>query len=165
METSFTLQTLDECRTLAKQLAQLCPNPETAYVGLIELLINAVEHGNLGISYTQKSLLQETKGAWENEVERRLTLPENFEKRVFLQTWRTEEEICFLIRDQGEGFDWEPFLKINPERLMHSHGRGIAMARYIAFDSLEYRDTGNEVLATVKVEVNTSQPSATQPSD
>ena len=150
MKSSYTLRTLDESRLLAKQLAQQCPNPETAFVGLIELLINAIEHGNLEITYAQKSQLQ-AQDTWDSEVERRLALPEYADKQVFLQTWQTDETLFFLIRDQGKGFDWRPFLTINPERLLHSHGRGIAMARHLAFDSLEYRGCGNEVLATLKI--------------
>lgn len=156
MKTCFTIQTLDEGRDLAKQLAQQCPNPETAFIGLIELLINAIEHGNLGITYAQKSHLQ-SQDRWEEEMERRLALPEYAEKRVTLQTWRTEETLCFHIQDQGHGFDWKPFLTINPERVLHSHGRGIAMACHMSFDTLEYQGNGNEVLATIRI--NETKPS------
>lgn len=40
---------LEEARALATSLAQLCPDPQRALLGLSELLVNAVEHGNLGI--------------------------------------------------------------------------------------------------------------------
>lgn len=161
MKTYFTIRTLDEGRALAKQLAQQCPNPETAFIGLLELLINAVEHGNLGITYAQKSHLQ-SQDTWEKEMERRLTLAEYAEKRVTLQMWRTKEALCFLICDQGDGFDWRPFLTINPERALHSHGRGIAMARHIGFDTLEYRGSGNEVLATIQLDATETEASNQQ---
>ena len=150
MKSSYILRTLEESRLLAKQLAQHCPNPDTAFVGLFELLINAIEHGNLEITYAQKSQLQ-AQDAWEGEIERRLALPEYANREVHLQTWQTDKSRFFLIRDQGKGFDWRPFLAINPERLLHSHGRGIAMAHRLAFDSLEYRGCGNEVLATINI--------------
>jgi hypothetical protein len=54
------------------------------------------------------------------------------------------------IRDQGQGFDWTPYLDFDPERAFDPHGRGIAMARLSSFDDLEYLGDGNEVLATVK---------------
>jgi hypothetical protein len=44
-------------------------------VGICELLLNAVEHSNLGITYEEKTRLDEP-GTWEAEVHRRLRLPE-----------------------------------------------------------------------------------------
>lgn len=43
------------------------------------------------------------------------------------------------ITDQGEGFAWERYLEMDPSRAFDTHGRGIAMARMISFDSVEYR--------------------------
>lgn len=148
MASSFTVRTLEEARSLAKQLALLCPNPDTAIIGLVELLINAVEHGNLEITYEYKSHLQDTDG-WGTEVEKRLSLPENRAKRVTLQMWRSDTEIRFLISDQGKGFDWHPFLDIDTDRLLDTHGRGIAMAKSMSFDRLEYQGNGNRVLAVI----------------
>jgi hypothetical protein len=44
------------------------------------------------------------------------------------------------------GFDWQKYLEISPERAYDPNGRGIAMARMISFDSVEYRGLGNEVV-------------------
>jgi hypothetical protein len=43
--------------------------------------LNAVEHGNLGISYVDKGKLIEND-TWRMEIERRLSLPENPERRM-----------------------------------------------------------------------------------
>ena len=53
-----------------------CPDPEAVIIGLTELLVNAVEHGNLGITYEDKTALN-AAGTWDTEVRRRLALPEN----------------------------------------------------------------------------------------
>ena len=45
----------------------------------MELLINAVEHGIAKIDYDEKSELN-LKGCWEDEVLKRLDLPENRKK-------------------------------------------------------------------------------------
>lgn len=68
----FQIRDLEQGRRLARLLAQACPDcPARAIHGLQELLINAVEHGNLGMTYAEKgSLLLEDR--WEQEVERRL---------------------------------------------------------------------------------------------
>ena len=54
------------------------------------------------------------------------------------------------ITDEGCGFDWQRFLVVSPDRMLHSHGRGIAMARGMSFDRLEYRPPGNRVIAEVQ---------------
>lgn len=149
-EAVFTLQTIAQAKDIAAIMANTCPDPPTAVIGLTELLLNAIEHGNLGITYDEKSKMA-TKEEWYAEVERRLALPENAEKRVELHYQRTDNEIRFVIRDAGGGFDWKRFFEIGPERVFDAHGRGIIMARALSFSTVEYRGLGNEVLATIKL--------------
>ncbi len=145
---SFRFSSLDEGRMLANFFAQAAPEPEKRVIGLQELLINAVEHGNLGLSYQEKTeLLME--GCWQEEVERRLGLPEYRERFVEVLFERIPQAIRFTIRDQGEGFDWQKYLDFDPARIFDPHGRGIAMARMMSFSSLEYQGNGNTVLATI----------------
>lgn len=144
----FCFKTLDDGRKLAAMLANACPESEKVVVGLTELMINSVEHGNLGIGYSEKSELNEN-GNWEQEVLRRLDLPENMGKEVSVKMTRRPDEIELVIRDQGEGFDWPKYMDMSPDRAFDSHGRGIAMAKSISFDSIQYRGKGNEVCVTV----------------
>jgi hypothetical protein len=53
----FRYRTLSEARDLALLLADASMDPMRTINGYSELLINAVEHGNLGISYAEKSIL------------------------------------------------------------------------------------------------------------
>jgi len=147
----FNLKSLDEGRSLAILLANACPNSERVVLGLTELIINAVEHGNLGITYKEKSILN-TEGSWESEVVKRLALPAYRDKYVTVEFSRSESEITFVILDQGEGFDWEKFIKISPDRAFDSHGRGIALANSISFKTVEYLDSGNKVCVTVPLQ-------------
>ena len=144
----FTYRTIEEARGLAAVLANACPDAEVTVIGLTELLVNAVEHGNLGITYDEKSALL-AGGNWAAEVERRLTLPENLGKRVDVGFHRNESELRFTICDRGNGFEWTRYLDIDPRRAFDRHGRGILMARHVSFSSVEYRGCGNEVVATV----------------
>jgi len=146
-QATFRIRTLDEARDLGGVLANACPDPSTAVIGLTELLLNAVEHGNLGITYDEKSSMERKE--WQQEVERRLALPENAAKYVDVEVDRSEETIRFTIRDGGKGFDWHSFLEIDPSRAFDTHGRGIAIARRLSFQSLEYAGCGNTVVATV----------------
>lgn len=144
----FHFQTLDQAQTLALILAKACPDPSRASMGLLELLINAVEHGNLQISYDEKTRLQEAE-EWETEVARRLRLPEFAHRHVTVRFFRDHEQLVFTITDEGTGFDWKRYLEMSPDRAFASHGRGIAMARTISFDEIWYRGVGNEVVCTL----------------
>jgi len=144
----FVFKSLEDARDLAALLANACTDSDRIVLGLTELMINAVEHGNLGISYEEKSRLNNT-GDWEYEVKRRLDLPENKDKHGFVEFERNTSKIVFNIIDQGSGFDWRPYLELSPERALESHGRGIALAKSISFDRIEYCGNGNEVRLVV----------------
>lgn len=148
-EARFDCRTLSEARTLATFIASLYPDGGRMVIGILELLVNAIEHGNLGISYAEKTRLLGEQ-AWEREIERRLSLPEYRHKTVEVRFERKESSIELSISDQGEGFDWHAYLEITAERATHSHGRGIAMSKLLSFDDLDYRGCGNCVIGTVK---------------
>ena len=149
-EGRHAFRTLDEAREMATVLSSLCPEPQRVVVGMSELLINAVEHGNLGITYEEKGELKEN-GTWQEEVERRLQLPEYSGREVSIDIVQDNSEIKFTITDQGDGFDFSSYLEMDPDRAFDNHGRGIAMSRMLSFDSLEYQGSGNSVIASVKL--------------
>lgn len=144
----FRFSTPEQARDIATLVATATPSPERVVLGLTELMLNAVEHGNLGIGYAEKSLLIE-EGRLFEEIAKRLEIPAHAGKQAVLEFCRVGDEFRFLIRDLGTGFDWRDYLEISPERAFDTHGRGIAMSRMISFDSLEYHGNGNEVLAKV----------------
>lgn len=154
-EATLHIRTIEQARDTAAVIVNACPDPSTAVIGLTELLVNAVEHGNLGITYEEKSSLN-ASGEWDSEVRRRLTLPENATKRVELRIERTSDELRFTIRDDGPGFPWQKYIEIDARRAFDNHGRGIAIARAMSFDRLEYRGNGNEVVASVRLKNPTS---------
>ncbi len=140
----FHYRTLDEARTLTQTLSQLCPDPERVVIGLQELLVNAVEHGNLGISYADKTRLI-LKSQWQEEVEIRQALPEYSTRRVEIRFQRHATYIVITIQDEGSGFDWGKYLQLDAERAFDPHGRGIAMANMLSFDNINYLGNGNTV--------------------
>jgi sigma-B regulation protein RsbU (phosphoserine phosphatase) len=143
---TFRLHTIEEARDVGTLVAGLCPDPANTVIGLTELIVNAVEHGNLGVTYAEKSELS-GMDRWLAELERRAALPENAAKYVDVTFDRDEREIRITIHDQGAGFDWRPYLEPDPTRVFDTHGRGITIARRLSFDELEYRDPGNVVIA------------------
>ena len=131
----FEFQTLEQARDIAAIMANACPDPPAAVIGLTELLLNAIEHGNLGITYEEKSTM-ESKEEWYAEIARRLALPQNVGKKVVLLYERFDQEIRFTIRDDGDGFEWHRFYDVDPRRVFDAHGRGIIMARTLSFSSV-----------------------------
>lgn len=141
---TFKIQTLEDAQNLATLLANECPNPRLAAVGISEILINAIEHGNLNISYHEKTKLHET-AEWLAEIERRLALPENKDKVVLVQFNKNPGHINIRITDAGQGFDWRQFQNLDSKRVFDNHGRGIIMARSLSFENMIYHGNGNDV--------------------
>jgi len=144
-------RSLDEAESLASFLANCFPDPDRALTGISELLINAVEHGNLSISYEEKTELMESN-SWREEVARRLQLPEFLDKEVTVIFEKKQGTYYLQVTDQGKGFNWKTFLEFDPSRASHNHGRGIAMANMIAFDRLVYNEQGNQVTAVMDIQ-------------
>lgn len=145
----FRCRTLPEARDLALLLADASMDPARTVNGYSELLINAVEHGNLGISYAEKSRLL-SEGRWLEEVEARLRHPDYSCRMVSVTLEKTDLACRVTITDQGKGFDWTTYVEFSPERAFDLNGRGIAMSRALSFDSLEYLGNGSSVVTSVK---------------
>lgn len=148
-EATFAFRTRHAARDLASVLANACPDPKRVAIGLTELLLNAVEHGNLGISYEEKGRLREAE-CWDQEVDNRLADPRYAHREVLVTYRRENGAIRVSIRDQGAGFDFARYLDLDPARAFDRHGRGIAISRMLSFDSLEFHGRGNEVEVVIK---------------
>ncbi|MBF0448564.1 MAG: response regulator [Magnetococcales bacterium] len=143
----FYFQTIEQAQDLATMISATSPqDPQTLLMGLVELLYNAIEHGNLGITYKEKSILLE-QGEFQQEIKKRLHNPRYKKRRASLTFTRKKDKFHFFIQDEGAGFNWHQYLEINPARVFHLHGRGIAMCNKTVFQRLEYQGRGNEVLA------------------
>lgn len=145
---SFEAHSLADVSALSSLLAGICAQPETAALALSELLINAVEHGNLGISYSDKSELRRS-GDWDSEIARREALAENRDKTVTIEFSRSATSVRFRITDEGPGFEWKDFLDFDPRRAFDPNGRGIALARISTGGQIEYEGRGNVVVLTL----------------
>ncbi len=148
-EAKFEAKDLEDVRFLSTFLSNFYPDPERVVFGISEMLLNAVEHGNLGITYEEKTKLM-LEGKWAQEIENRLLTDENKKKSANVYFKKDNDQITLEITDEGKGFNWKDFLEISPERATHSHGRGIALSSTMSFDSIEYIAPGNKVICTVK---------------
>ena len=109
-------------------------------MGLHELILNAIEHGNLELDSDFKG-----RHDYLEFLKRRSLEPRFRERRVTIEVTITAETFTCVIGDQGPGFDWcrlpDPG---NPENLFKPHGRGIIMAGNF-FDEFSFNESGNQV--------------------
>ena len=148
VEGTFRFQTLAEGEYLALRIANASSSPKDTVV-INELFVNAVEHGNLGITYDDKTEYVD-RGTWDTEIGRRLALPEHADKDVTVEIKRYPNKMTVLIADQGPGFDFKKYLELDESRALDNHGRGIVMAKmYLDF---QYLGSGNKVLVALPCE-------------
>ena len=143
---SFKIRTVDEAAQASAFAAHFFRDPEKIRNGLFELMLNAIEHGCLGIGHHLKSRLIANK-SWQLEIMRRQSLPENRQKHTDVVFARKNGGIVVVVTDPGTGFDWKPWLSLDPARAADAHGRGIARARNLSFDALVYNEKGNQAVA------------------
>lgn len=149
-EISCRFRTIEESEALAYLIGNICPEPDRFRCGLNELFVNAIEHGNLGISYKDKTrLLMENR--WKEEVDARLCQPFYKDRYVSVCVSKMPDGFSALITDQGDGFDFAGFLDFSPARMFDLHGKGIAMAKTIYLDDIEYLGRGNQVKAFLRM--------------
>lgn len=151
----FSFRRPNEAQAVANFIAEACPNPRLAVVGISEIFMNAIEHGNLDINFEEKSKLQEQESLL-LEIERRLDLPENLQKTVEVVLSKTKEELKIMVTDQGKGFNWRQYQKLDDRDIYKTHGRGIALAKNLIFSSIQYSDKGNQVTCTVPLQSSLS---------
>lgn len=123
----------------------LCDQTEVTRVGvaLEEALLNAIYHGNLGVS---SSLKQEGDGSgfYKLAAERREQEP-YAARRVRVGVRVTAEAASFVIADDGPGFDISALPDpTDPENLIRPSGRGILFMRMF-MDDIRYNAAGNRV--------------------
>lgn len=142
----FYFRTEEEALTLAASLSKICPSPRRQMLGLNELMINAIEHGNLGIDQNEKKQFI-IDNCLAQEVERRLSSKQYGQRWACIEFTKYEDGITFVITDQGDGFDWHSEIVLMSEKIMQPSRRGIALAHKVGFDHIEYQGKGNKVFA------------------
>lgn len=127
-------------------------------MGLREMIINAMEHGNLNITYAEKTAAT-SNGTYIELFRNRQGDARFREKKVKVDYILTPSFVGFRITDEGPGFNHKEMLQkgasqANEQRL--GHGRGIQIARS-EFDSVRYNRKGNQVTLVKKFELIRSQ--------
>ncbi|MDR0640889.1 MAG: ATP-binding protein [Treponema sp.] len=126
-------------------------------LALSELIVNAVEHGNCGITYDEKTAAMDKGISVVELVAEKCKDPAIRAKRVEFLWDIGHGSTSFVIRDEGRGFDVRAHLKkISAQDSLSLHGRGIKMASMYA-QELRYNDTGNQVTMIVRHDADVEQ--------
>ncbi len=115
-------------------------------VGIHEALVNAIVHGNLGVSSDLK------EGRWEEYHEaiavRQRTPPYRDRRVVVIMRAERRRSFDIQITDQGQGFDVSKLPDPNdPAVWDKSSGRGLILIRSF-FDEMAHSPSGNEIRLT-----------------
>src|SRR5262245_22389832 len=111
-------------------------------VALHEALTNAILHGNLDLSSELRE--SDEKEYYRLGVERR-GQPPYADRRVFITARFTRDELTFVIRDEGEGFDPNTLPDpTDPANLGRVSGRGLLLIQTF-MDRVQHNEKGNEI--------------------
>ncbi len=115
-------------------------------LGLVEILTNAIEHGNLGITGAEKSKLKaQGEAIYQAEVHRRMTLPDAATRKMTIHATCDRAKATIRVMDEGPGFEFNHLPDpTDPENLFKPSGRGILLARTF-LDIVDYEGRGNAV--------------------
>ncbi len=77
------------------------------YLGLVEILTNSIEHGNLEITYDEKTDSQnEGFDVYNQLISKRLEDPNLKDRKVSIDFKRDKNSLEWTISDEGPGFDY-----------------------------------------------------------
>lgn len=118
---------------------------------LIELIVNAVEHGSLEIFYQEKHEALSTD-RFEALIEERRRNPRFATRRVIVRALydKFHRRMRYAITDEGNGFTWNRFVRRpdQPYDGCDANGRGVFLAKAF-FPDLTYNERGTEVTFSV----------------
>jgi anti-sigma regulatory factor (Ser/Thr protein kinase) len=108
-------------------------------------LLNAIEHGNLEISFLDKSE-QRGVGKYLELIHKKRSDPRLAKRRVRINYKLDEKGVYYTVRDEGPGFNWRMARTGHDsgEINLSSHGRGLLLAAHYV-DKLTFNAKGNEV--------------------
>ncbi len=141
---NFLITTEEMSRRLVRNLERYLSEADLMEIriALREILINAIEHGNLAISFDEKtSALLEDR--YQEFVAERQSDPRYRDKHVRIEYSLRPDRVVYRVIDQGNGFDHRKTRASVPASDL-PHGRGIFMTQQV-FDEVNYNEIGNEV--------------------
>ena len=109
---------------------------------LMELLTNALEHGNCNITFDEKTEWLENGGNILSLIAEKCKKAEIAARKIHISYIIGRTKSKFVIRDEGNGFDWRA--RLNSDFSQETHGRGMKLSESLV-SNLTYNEKGNEV--------------------
>lgn len=135
------------CRRATAYLATYAGQEESRFLAgcVREVVVNAVEHGNLEIGFDEKSESMKAGRYFELLQERR-TDPRFRSRKVVVEYSISPSRATFRVTDEGDGFDHKRFVQADgaPSAQLLEHGRGLFITMS-AFDRVLFNEKGNQV--------------------
>jgi CheY-like chemotaxis protein len=111
-------------------------------VALNEAIANALYHGNLEVS---SDLRQDDEREFYALADRRRALEPFRSRRIHVHVLVKRDEACFVVRDEGPGFDTSRLRReVDPEDLMRIGGRGLLLIGAF-MDEVAHNAAGNAI--------------------
>ena len=112
-------------------------------VALEECLLNAIIHGNLGVSSAAR---EQDEADYYREIDSRRQQFPFSDRRIKLSAQISGTEASFVVQDEGAGFDINQVPDpTNPENLFRVSGRGILLMRSF-MTTVHFADGGRKVM-------------------
>ena len=135
--------------TLSADVKKYIPNNEKDLfaAALYEVIMNAIEHGNLNILYeTKKNWLK--KNIYNKKLKELLKTEKAKTTQVQITLQIDDNSIIITVKDQGVGFNpRQEAKKINNDGFARESGRGIMMIKSY-FDDVKFNKKGNVITLT-----------------
>ncbi len=135
------------CRRATAYLATYAGLDESRFLAgcLREIVVNAVEHGNLQITFDEKTESM-SSGRYFELLQERRTDPRFHSRKVVVEYSLSSARATFRVTDEGDGFDYRRFMQEDgaPSAALLEHGRGLFITMS-AFDKVLFNDKGNQV--------------------
>ncbi len=117
-------------------------------MALQEVLINALEHGNLEVDYHKKTELQRRKGNYWDILIKECNREYLENRKIYVSYTLDEDKVVYVVKDEGGGFEWKKYLepesgRVDDEFVRTHHGIGLQLVRNV-FD-LSFDRGGSEV--------------------
>jgi anti-sigma regulatory factor (Ser/Thr protein kinase) len=113
-------------------------------LALHEALANALEHGNLGITFEEKSAALESPGGVRALVDDRLKDDHLAARLTHVRAQYTDTSVTYVVRDEGAGFDAGQRSAAPMAAATALHGRGIKLIQHV-MDSVAWNHEGTEI--------------------
>lgn len=114
-------------------------------LSVYEMLMNAMEHGNLEIDYQEKKRLLDKIPDYQKYLHEKSSKQPYSERKVILSYHFTNDSLQITVKDEGKGFDISSIPDPKDKKNLRGlNGRGIFITR-LNMDEIIYSDSGNQV--------------------